>query len=216
MAERTQEDLAQAVLSAGVADVRLMRALREVPRAGFVPEPQAGRAYEDVPIPIPHDQVTTQPSLSARMIEALELAGAEEVLEVGTGHGFQTALLARLARAVWSVERWADLAEAARESLAAHGAGNAQVVVGDGSEGLREHAPYDAIIVSAAFPEVPGPLADQLGPRGRLVQPIGPGGAEEVVLFEKRGGALSRRRTVGGANFVRLYGRHGYEASCLQ
>lgn len=205
-----QERLVQAVVAAGVADARVVRALREVPRAKFVPESHAAKAYTDVPIPIPHGQVTTQPSLSARMIEALELTGAEEVLEVGTGHGFQTALLARLGASVWSVERWPDLADRATENLVRQGVANAEVVVGDGSGGLPEHAPYDAIIVSAAHPEVPQPLVDQLDPRGRLVQPIGPGGAEDVVLFEKRGGVLSRRRTVSGAHFVPLYGRHGF------
>ena len=206
-----QEDLVQAVLAAGVADPRLIRALREVPRAGYVAPECRNRAYDDVPLPIAHDQVTTQPSLSARMIEALELTGAETVLEIGTGYGFQTALLARLSDTVWSVERFADLAETARASLADHGVENAHVTVGDGSEGLPEHAPYEAIVVSAAFPQVPEPLAGQLHPRGRLVQPIGEGGADEVVLFEKRGGELSRRRAVSGAHFVPLYGRHGFE-----
>lgn len=210
MADDSQEALAQAVMAAGVADARLIRALRDIPRASFVPEEHAGRAYEDGPIPIAHGQVTTQPSLSAAMVEALELTGAEVVLEVGSGLGFQTALLARLAEFVWSVERWPDLADSAAANLEAQGLENARVVVGDGSAGLREHAPFDSIIVSAAFPEVPEPLAEQLGPRGRLVQPIGPGGSEDVVLFEKRGGALSRRRTVTGAHFVPLRGRHGY------
>jgi protein-L-isoaspartate(D-aspartate) O-methyltransferase len=162
----------------------------------------------DVPIRIPHGQVTTQPSLSARMIESLALTGSERVLEIGTGYGFQTALLARLATFVWSVERFADLAATASRNLA--GITNVEVVVGDGSLGLPEHAPYDAILVSAAFPSVPEPLAQQLCGGGRLVQPIGPGGNEDVLLFEKHEGRLERVSFVTGAHFVRLYGEHGY------
>jgi protein-L-isoaspartate(D-aspartate) O-methyltransferase len=144
------------------------------------------------------------------MIEALELTGSERVLEVGTGYGFQTALLSRLSGFVWSVERWPDVAETARCNLASHGAGNVEVAAADGTEGLPEHAPYDAILVSAAFPSVPPPLAEQLAPGGRLVQPIGSGGLEEVVLFEKKPEGLVRRRTITGAHFVRLYGAHAF------
>lgn len=198
------------IVAEGVRDPRLLQALREVPRAGFVPADLAEQAYLDRPLPIPHGQVTTQPSLVARMVEALGLTGEERVLEVGTGYGFQTALLARLARSVWSVERWADIAEAARANLAAGGVDNAEVVVGDGSEGLPGHAPYDAILVSAAFTQVPLPLARQLAPGGRLVQPMGSGGNEDVVLFEHGPEGLEPRRWLTGARFVRLYGRHGF------
>jgi protein-L-isoaspartate(D-aspartate) O-methyltransferase len=132
------------------------------------------------------------------------------VLEIGTGYGWQTALLARLAREVWSVERWPDLAETARENLSSHGVENATVVVGDGSEGLAEQSPFDAILVSAAFTSVPEPLTEQLAVGGRLVQPIGPGGAEEVILFERRPEGLVKRRTITGARFVRLVGRRGF------
>ncbi len=207
---REQGDLVREIVGAGVRDPRLVDAFREVPRAGFVPPELVEQAYLDRPLPIPHEQVTTQPSLSARMIEALELTGSERVLEVGTGYGFQTALLSHLCGFVWSVERWPDVAETARDNLARHGARNAEVVVGDGTEGLPEHAPYDAILVSAAFPSVPPPLAEQLAPGGRLVQPIGSGGLEEVVLFEKGPEGLVRRRTVTGAHFVRLYGAHAF------
>ena len=205
-----QEDLARAVRAAGVRDARVLEALREVPRADFVPPDLAERAYLDLPLPIPHDQVTTQPSLSAKMIEALSLSSAGRVLEVGTGYGFQTALLAHLSGFVWSIERWPDVAETARENLARHGVTNACVVAGDGTEGLPEHAPYDAILISAAFPSVPPPLAQQLAVGGRLVQPIGTGGAEAVVLFEKDDEGLARRHTITGAHFVRLYGAHAF------
>jgi protein-L-isoaspartate(D-aspartate) O-methyltransferase len=193
-----------------VRDARVLEALREVPRAGFVPPDLAGQAYGDRPLPIPHEQVTTQPSLSAKMIEALELSGSERVLEVGTGYGFQTALLAHLSSFVWSIERFPDVAKTARSNLARHEVDNAEVVAGDGTEGLAEHAPYDAILISAAFPSVPPPLARQLVVGGRLVQPIGSGGQEQVILFEKGSEGLGDRRTVTGAHFVRLYGAHAF------
>jgi protein-L-isoaspartate(D-aspartate) O-methyltransferase len=211
VAVKGQEDLARTVnVAAGVRDARVLEALRAVPRANFVPPKLAGLAYVDQPLPIPHGQVTTQPSLSAKMIEALELSGSERVLEVGTGYGFQTALLAHLSGYVWSVERWPDVAETARENLTRHGITNVEVVAGDGTEGLPEHDPYDAILVSAAFPSVPPPLAQQLAQGGRLVQPIGSGGAEAVVLFEKEKSELARRRIITGAHFVRLYGAHAF------
>ena len=207
---RDREHLASESVAAGVRDPRLLDALGEVPRAGFVPPELIEQAYLDRPLPIPHGQVTTQPSLSAKMIEALGLTGSERVLEVGTGYGFQTALLARLSNFVWSIERWHDVTETAKENLARHGVENARVIAGDGTEGLPEHAPYDAILVSAAFPSVPPPLAEQLAAGGRLVQPIGSGGQEVVVLFEKGPEGLARRRTVTGAHFVRLYGAHAF------
>ena len=175
-----------------------------MPRAAFVPASQVGRAYLDRPVPIPHDLVTTQPSLVARMVEALALTGTEPVLEVGTGYGWQTALLASRARFVWSVERWPDLAATARSNLARQGIANVEVVAGDGSEGMPEEAPFEAIIVSAACLHVPPPLAEQLAPGGRLVQPIGLGGDDEVILFEHRDGELRVVRRLTGARFVPL------------
>jgi protein-L-isoaspartate(D-aspartate) O-methyltransferase len=204
------EKLVAAARRAGVDDPRLLEVMRQVPRAGFVPLDQVGLAYLDVPVPIPHSQVTTQPSLSARMIQALALTGAEHILEVGTGYGYQTALLARLASFVTSIERWAHLADQAQRNLKAQGIDNVHVVEGDGTEGVPAAAPYDAILVSAAFPQVPEALVGQLQVGGRLVQPIAPGGAERVTVFERSAAGLVSREVVCHARFVRLYGRHGY------
>src|SRR5918911_2588486 len=154
-------------MAEGVRGPRLLQTLRQVPRSGFVPADLAAQAYRDRPLPIPHGQVTTQPSLVAKMIAALALTGAEQVLEVGTGYGFQTALLAHLCRFVWSIERWPDIAATARDNLARHGVTNVEVVVGDGTAGLPARAPFDAILISAAFARVPPPLSEQLAPGGR-------------------------------------------------
>jgi protein-L-isoaspartate(D-aspartate) O-methyltransferase len=205
------EKLVTAARRAGVDDPHVLDAMRRVPRAAFVPLDQVGLAYHDEPVRIPHGQVTTQPSLSARMVQALRLAGTEHVLEVGTGYGYQTALLAKLAAFVTSIERWPDLAEMARQHLAAQKIINVRVLDGDGTEGVAAGAPYDAVLVSAAFPDVPDPLVNQLRIGGRLVQPIGSGGAERVTVFRRSEDGLVSLDVVCHARFVRLYGRHGYK-----
>jgi protein-L-isoaspartate(D-aspartate) O-methyltransferase len=203
------EDLVRVVRAEGVRDRRVLAAFWTVPRAGFVPPAAVGQAYLDTPIRIPHGQVTTQPSLIATMVAALELRGSERVLEVGTGLGFQTAILALLAHQVVSIERFADLAAQARANLAAAGVGRVTVVVGDGTLGVPEHAPYQAIVVAAAAPRVPPSLVEQLAPGGRLVHPVGPGGHEQVTAFHKEAGRLIADTQLIPARFVPLIGAHG-------
>jgi protein-L-isoaspartate(D-aspartate) O-methyltransferase len=206
---RSPDDLVRVLRAKGVRDRRLLDAFRQVPRTRFVPPEAAGQAYLDEPIRIPSGQVTTQPSLIARMVAALGLTGTERVLEVGTGLGFQTAVLARLAGEVVSVERFPDLATQARANLAAAGLRHVTVVVGDGTLGVPDRAPYHAIVVSAASPHVPAPLVEQLAPGGRLVQPVGPGGREQVTAFHKENDRLVAEAWLTPAYFVPLVGAHG-------
>jgi protein-L-isoaspartate(D-aspartate) O-methyltransferase len=206
------EDLIRVLQAEGIGDRRVLAAFQAVPRSLFVPAEAVGRAYLDEPIRIPRGQVTTQPSLIAAMVAALGLTGGERVLEVGTGLGFQTAILARLARQVVSIERLADLAAQARANLAAAGVGRVTVVVGDGTLGVPEHAPYQAIVVSAASSWVPGPLVEQLTDGGRLVHPVGPGGHEQVTAFSRQAERLVVEARLVPARFVPLVGAYGTPA----
>lgn len=203
------ENLVRALLDEGIRDRRVIDAFGRVRREAFVPRPWTGRAYEDRPIPIAHEQVTTQPSLIARMVEGLRLTGSERVLEIGTGLGFQTAILATVAAEVFSIERFGDLAEEAKANLLAAGIANVTIEVGDGTKGLPDHAPFHAILISAAAPEVPPPLVAQLADGGRLVHPMGPGGRETVVAFRNEGGRLVEVERLTDAFFVRLVGEYG-------
>lgn len=203
-------DLVLAARTSGVSDERVLAAVATTPRAVFAPPGYSGASYSDRPIPIPHGLVTTQPSLVAVMIAGLGLTGGEHVLEIGTGYGYQTALLAQLAADVITVEIYPDIATAARRNLVRQGIANVQVITGDGTDGYPQNAPYDAVLVSAAHPDVPPPLIAQLREGGRLVQPIGPGGNEEVTVFELLSEGLRRIRVLTAASFVRLHGRHGF------
>ncbi len=195
--------------SRGIRDPRVLEAMRSVPRHLFVPEELTWESYDDNPLPIGEGQTISQPYMVAWMTELLRLQGGEKVLEVGTGSGYQAAILARLAREVWSVEKQEGLAEAARERLRRLGFDNVRVVVGDGSRGLPEHAPYDAVIVTAGSPSIPQPLLEQLSEGGRLVIPVGPSSLQTLNLVVREGGEF-RREEKGGCVFVPLVGKYGW------
>lgn len=188
----------------GIADERVIEAFRRVARADFVPPDARSQAYADRPIGILEGQTTSQPSLIARMIEVARIQPDDRVLEIGTGLGFQTALLAQLAAEVVSVDRFASLVEAAERNLERAGIRNARLVVGDGWEGVPEHAPYAAIVVSASASEVPRPLSEQLTDGGRLVIPVKATSSDEVLVFEKKVGELQRIALLTPARFVPL------------
>ena len=201
---RSQEALAGLIESEELSDPRIAAAFRAIDRAGFVPVELRVEAYLDRPVMIPFRQTTSQPSLIARMIDAAKVGPSDRVLEVGTGYGFQTALLASVAREVISIERFTGLARAARDNLLEAGIDNARVIVGNGWEGAPDAAPFQAIVVSAAATEVPGALVEQLDEGGRLVIPLKTAGSDDVLLFEKKGGELVRTRLVTPARFVPL------------
>ena len=193
----------------GIRDDRLLTAMLNVPRHEFVSEEYRDQVYEDHPIPIGEGQTISQPYIVALMLEALVLQPSNRVLEVGTGSGYLTALLSELTQHVYSVERHSSLARAAQARLTHLGCTNVDVLVGDGSHGLPEHAPFDAIIVSAAAPQIPPPLVGQLREGGRLVIPVGPTHAQELHLVRKLDShpVLTKME---GCRFVPLIGDEGY------
>jgi protein-L-isoaspartate(D-aspartate) O-methyltransferase len=193
-----------------IVDERVLAAMERVPRELFIPEESRRKAYADAALPIGHEQTISQPYMVARICEVLGLTGHERVLDVGTGSGYQAAVLAELAEDVHTIERIPELAEQARENLAAAGYERVQVHVGDGSVGLPEHEPFDAIAVAAAAPNVPQRLYEQLGPRGRLAVPVGGrwGQRLELVVRSPEGPAVVRSVP---CRFVPLVGQDGFE-----
>ncbi|MFP5352650.1 MAG: protein-L-isoaspartate(D-aspartate) O-methyltransferase [Actinomycetota bacterium] len=201
---RSKEGMVRLLRRDGVTDERVLAAFRHVAREEFVPSEARSQAYADRPIGILEGQTTSQPSLIARMIEAARIDPEDRVLEVGTGFGFQTALLARLAAEVVSIDRFASLIEVAEANLSRAGIKNVRSLVGDGWEGVPEHAPYGAIVVSAAATEVPPALKEQLSDGGRLVIPVKAANNDEVLIFEKDGDELKRIGLLTPARFVPL------------
>lgn len=196
----------------GVRDPRVLQALRDVPRHRFVRSHLESKAYGDHALPIEGGQTISQPWVVARMSELLAVEAHQKVLEVGTGSGYQTAVLARLARWVWSLERVPELAHLAIARLRELGIENAKVQIFDGSMGWAESAPFDRILVTAAAPEAPAPLLEQLGPRGRLVVPVGDRSSQRLVVYEKAASRVLRREHDAVA-FVPLLGRHAWEGA---
>jgi protein-L-isoaspartate(D-aspartate) O-methyltransferase len=199
------------LMKRGIRDEAVLKAMREVPRHRFVPARYRSIAYDDMPLPIGHDQTISQPLMVAMMTEALRLHGDERVLEIGTGSGYQAAILARLAKVVFTIERIAELAAQARATLATLGITNVHVLVADGTVGLPEHAPYDAIVVTAGAPHVPLPLADQLRIDGRLVIPVGGRLEQTLVRVTKTGDGLQTEH-LGECRFVPLIGEQGWRS----
>lgn len=202
--------LVELLRAGGISDPHVLRVFEEVPRHLFVPTGVRHRAYEDAPLPIGSGQTISQPGIHARYLELLRLRGDERVLEIGTGSGYQTALLARLAEQVFSVERVPALFERARELLGSLGVSNVSLLLGDGTVGWRQYAPYDAILVSAAAPEVPRPLVEQLAEGGRMLVPVGDK-AEQVLNLVTRQGEDHTREELAPVRFVPLLGVHGWE-----
>jgi len=197
----------------GIKDPRVLEAMRKVPRHLFVQEAHRGSAYEDFPLPIGDGQTISQPFMVALMTEALNLTGEESVLEVGTGSGYQTAVLAELACKVYSVERIPSLAWQARKTLDSLGYKNVLVRLSDGTLGWPEYAPFDRIMVTAGAPSIPEPLVEQLAEGGILVVPVGSSLSQELVqVTRKQDGSVSQRK-MGGCVFVRLVGKHGWETN---
>ena len=196
----------------GIQDERVLDAMLRVPRHLFVPELYQDQAYRDCPLPIANDQTISQPYIVALMTQALHLKGYESVLEVGTGSGYQTAILCELVPQVYSIERLRRLTASAAKTLDYLGYNNVDLHVGDGSQGLADMAPFDAILVTAAAPDVPAPLCLQMNPKGgRMVIPVGDDRAQFLELITRRGDDWEYKR-IASVRFVPLVGRYGFTA----
>jgi protein-L-isoaspartate(D-aspartate) O-methyltransferase len=202
--------LVEELRSKGIRDMAVLRAFERTPRHQFVPTGIRHRAYDDAPLPIGNGQTISQPLIHAQYLELLGLKGTEKVLEIGTGTGYQTALLAHLVPQVFSIERIAALSEQARANLQKLGINNVSLLVGDGTLGWKTYAPFDAILVSAGSPSVPKPLLEQLADGGRLLVPVGDRDTQHLMVYTRRGDRIDERE-VAPVRFVPLIGTHGWE-----
>ncbi len=209
--KKARERMVETQIAArGVHDEGVLEAMRRVPRHLFVDEALRDQAYSDHPLPITDNQTISQPYIVALMTESLELSGAEKVLEIGTGSGYQSAVLAELADRVFSIERYPDLAYRANSILRKLGYQNIIVRVGDGSLGWPDDAPFDGIIVTAGTPKIPQPLIDQLNIGGRLVVPVGDRFGQDLILVRKVAEGINKTN-LGGVRFVNLVGKWGWK-----
>jgi protein-L-isoaspartate(D-aspartate) O-methyltransferase len=193
----------------GIHDERVLAAMNRIQREVFVPAKYAAQSYDDNPLPIGAGQTISQPYIVALMMQCLELTGSEEVLEIGTGSGYQTAILAELAKKVYTIERFNELSESAQAVLAKQGFENIEYAIGDGSCGWPEDKQFDRIIVTAALPKIPQPLENQLKEGGLLVAPVGGQWIQDLIAAKKKEGQL-HPQTLCGCRFVKLIGKHGY------
>ena len=207
---RERDRMVQQVAARGVVDQRVLEAMRRVPRHRFVDEALQDQAYGDYPLPIGDGQTISQPFIVGRMTELLALAGREKVLEIGTGCGYQAAVLAELAARVCTVERLPRLASRARQTLEALGYTNVWVRTANGTFGWPDEAPFDRILVTAGGPEVPPPLFEQLAEGGRMVMPIGSADTQTLSVIEKRSGEM-RVTPDSGCVFVKLIGKYAWQ-----
>lgn len=203
--------LIEAIRERGVVDLELLRLFDEVPRHLFVPEGVWPRAYEDAPLPIGFGQTASQPSLQALYLDILKPTRDDTVLELGTGSGFLTALLAQLADRVYSIERVRQLSQRARRVLDDVGCRNVALMVGDGTIGWRKYAPFDVMVVSAAAPRVPEVLIEQLADGGRMLVPVGDRETQTLTLVRKQGSMVSHEELDGSMRFVPLIGRFAFD-----
>lgn len=194
----------------GIKDSRVLQAMGKVPRHLFVEEALVGEAYNDHPLPIGHKQTISQPYIVAFMTEALKLEGKERALEIGTGSGYQTAILAELCKKVYTVERIKSLLEKSAELLAQLGYRNIRFKAFDGTLGWKEYGPYNAIMVTAGTPKIPQPLLDQLADGGRMIIPVGDKFSQELILVHREKDAY-KQQNLGGCRFVDLVGVHGWK-----
>ena len=201
--------LVETLREKGIRDLAVLRAFEMTPRHAFVPTGLRHRAYEDAALPIGNGQTISQPYVHPRYLELLALKGNERVLEVGTGSGYQTVLLAHLVAQVFSIERIPALLQQARENIQQTGVKNVSLLMGDGTIGWREYAPYDAILVGAGAPSIPQPLVDQLAEGGRLLIPVGDRDMQKLVMAERKGGEVTVH-DVAPVRFVPLVGHHGW------
>jgi protein-L-isoaspartate(D-aspartate) O-methyltransferase len=194
----------------GIRDLAVLHAIAETPRHLFIPTGVRHRAYEDSALPIGNGQTISQPSVHAMYLQLLKLTGEEKVLEIGTGSGYQTALLSRLAAQVFTIERIAALLEGAKAILQEIGVRNVSYLIGDGTLGWRQFAPYDAILVGAAAPELPKTYVEQIGEGGQILIPLGDREEQTLFMFTKRGDQLEKTE-IAPVRFVPLLGKHSWE-----